>query len=600
MLKKIFGLSCKNTCKYICLFCVLFSLAACSTKKSKEDLLDLERKAGYNNVDDIVFVPDLPDDDETPLSAIDKQVLGTGSELGQPISDEDWKDVVLHYKYFTRKKRDSFDRFIERGELWLPHIRKIFKDNNVPEEIAYLAIVESGFNPTAVSRVGATGVWQFMPYTGTKYGLTQNAWIDERRDTYKATKAAAAYLTKLYGDFGNWFLAIAAYNAGEGKISRALEGTGGADNFFDLSRKNYMLQGKTQLKDETKQYVPRFIAVSKIMKNLDLLGFKKPNPNAALKTETIEVKGGTDLVGLAKSMGMRWEDFAFLNPAFRRQISHPRELNTVYILSEGKDKALAFLERQESRAFAGWKDYTVKKGESVASLSKKFSVPVLMLKKVNPNLSDRPKAGTIVMVPSSKAALRETLDVTPAFEASSKSKKDKTRTIAEINTKGRFYTVSSGDTLYSLSRAWGTTPDLVRKANKMRDDELIRIGQRLVIPGDVELPDNYEVPPVTRKKTLKSEQESSSKTKKIETVKKQDKQEPAVKENKKKDKQTTNANSELKTNNTTKNKSYTIVKGDTLYSLARKNKTTTDAILKLNNFKSANDIKIGRNIKIPQ
>ena len=142
-----------------------------------------------------------------------------------------------------------------------------------PEDLAYLAIVESGYKPEAFSHAGAAGAWQFMPSTGKKYGLDQDKWTDERLDPYEATEAAASYLQKLYDDFGDWPTAIAAYNAGEGKMQRALEGSG-SRNFFEVRERNETLPEKTRLREETKQYVPRFLAVTKIMRNLPQLGFE--------------------------------------------------------------------------------------------------------------------------------------------------------------------------------------------------------------------------------------------------------------------------------------------------------------------------------------
>ena len=165
----------------------------------------------------------------------------------------------------------------KQSEQYIAYAKKVFRDQGMPEELANLAIVESGYKPEAVSRVGAAGAWQFMPETGLHYGLAQDSWQDERFDPWRATEAAAMYLRKLYNDFGDWPTAIAAYNAGEGKLLRAKEKTG-ASNFFEVKARNHILDEKARLKDETKNYVPKFMAVSKIMRNLEELGFEAIEP----------------------------------------------------------------------------------------------------------------------------------------------------------------------------------------------------------------------------------------------------------------------------------------------------------------------------------
>lgn len=583
-------------------------LTACGSKKTN-DVASYNDPLHYSGADEVVLPPDLPDDDGAPLTDLEKKILCTPSELGQPVSTEDWQDVVLHFKYFTRKKRESFQRFLDRSELWLPYVQQTFRENKVPEEIAFLAFVESGFNPNAVSRVGATGVWQFMPYTGAKYGLTQNAWVDERRDTYKATQAAADYLNKLYGDFGNWYLAMAAYNAGEGKISRAINCVG-SDTFFDLSRKNHMLEGKTQLKEETRQYVPRFIAVSKIMKNLKELGFREPNPKGALDLEPLELKSGTDLVGLSRNLGMSWDEFVSLNPSFKRQSSHPRDTTVAYVPPFKKEVALAFLDRQESRALAGWNDYKVKKGENLASLSKKFKVPASILRKVNQGNLSSIKAGDVVMVPANKEALRNVADAMPAeaqpiASTGKAGKNSKAGVIAEASDSGFFHTVAPGETLFSLARSWNSTPDAVRKLNKMGPDAMLKSGQRLAIPGGAS-GGSTQLAAVKSEKTAKPAPNLIAAVGKPQNALKPGKQnfadlEKSAKADKsvKEKKVTRVADAATPAKNAKSGSRYVVQPGDTLYSLARKNSTSVDAIIKANGFDSSGKLKVGASIKMP-
>jgi hypothetical protein len=173
---------------------------------------------------------------------------------------------VLHWvDYFTGRGRQHFERYLERSELFIPYILPLLRENKMPEDLVYLAMIESGFNNMARSHAKAVGPWQFVSATGKRYGLMVNWWVDERRDTQKSTLAAIAYLKDLYAMFGSWELAASAYNAGEGKIARAIRRYGTQD-FWALARHRY-------LRAETRDYVPKIIAAAIVAKNRTQFGF---------------------------------------------------------------------------------------------------------------------------------------------------------------------------------------------------------------------------------------------------------------------------------------------------------------------------------------
>lgn len=240
-------------------FCLLLA-GGCGSKQKKGQPLSMPS----------LIIPG--DEGGEPLTPTELAAFQNTARIDRDIHKASMPDVVLQYKHFLRKGRGTMSVFSRNAEPYLGYARKVFRSRGMPEELAYLALVESGYRPDAESRVGALGAWQFMPYTGMKYGLTQDWWLDERLDPYRATEAAADYLQKLYGDFRDWPTAIAAYNAGEGKMSRAKEGTG-ARNFYEVVERNHKLDEKARLRPETVQYVPRFLAMSKIMRNLPQLGF---------------------------------------------------------------------------------------------------------------------------------------------------------------------------------------------------------------------------------------------------------------------------------------------------------------------------------------
>lgn len=346
-------------------------------------------------------------DEGLPLSDVEMRALLSTGEVDHGLSTDDMREVQVYFKHYIHSARPVVERFMRRGQSYIGYTRRIFRERGLPEELAYLAFVESGYNPVAVSRSNAVGMWQFMAGTGRQYGLRQDWWMDERRDPYHATRAAADYLAKLYDDFGDWHLAVAAYNAGEGKIGRALQGTQ-TESFFDLCRNNGLLDDKAQLKEETRQYVPRFLAVCKIMRNADALGF---SPAEAVDTERtllpvaeLSARPGTDLAALAGRLGMSWDEFAAYNPAFRRSITPPDRYTPVYVPSALQARASLAL-RDASLTGSGWATYTVAKGDSMGRISKRTGVPVSILRQLN-RKSEPLKVGAKLRIPGRAGAVQ--------------------------------------------------------------------------------------------------------------------------------------------------------------------------------------------------
>ena len=321
------------------------------------------------------------DPQEGELSAQEKQLLFSKNGLIFGLEQHENKKVEQYINYFSHKAKDSFTRWLKRSEEYLPLVREAMDGNGLPHDLALLPFTESGYNPKAYSRAGAAGMWQFMPSTGRKYGLTVNWWIDERRDPYLSTDAAIRYLKDLYALFDDWYLALAAYNAGEGKIGRAIRALK-VNTFFDLAKKNKRLRYRSRLRRETLNYIPKFIAISKIFQNLEALGFEKVNWDSGKKVQHITVPGGTDLLALARAGNMPWADFHALNPAYRRQVSPPNKETTAHVPVDKSEAMLAYLSDPGSRPYAGYTVYVVRQGDSWWSISRKFRVPISVLKKV--------------------------------------------------------------------------------------------------------------------------------------------------------------------------------------------------------------------------
>lgn len=342
----------------------------------------------------------VPDDDPTPLSSKELAALQSTGQVDKSVPPEAMDDVTRQYKYYLHKGRNSVCVFSKRAEGYLSYSRQVFRSRGIPEELAYLAIVESGYRVDARSPVGAAGAWQFMPGTGERFGLTQDWWTDERLDPYESAEAAADYLQKLHEYFGDWPTAVAAYNAGEGKISRAKEGTGGK-NFYEIKARNHMLDDKAQLREETKQYVPRFLAITKIMRNLPDLGFEPIRPENAPGVRRLTARPGTDLNGMAEACGMSWGEFAAYNRHHKHRITDTGRSTFVYVPAQKERQAQAFLGSSRCTAYAGWGAMRVaSSADSWEKISRRCGVPVAQLRALNPGES-RLSAGQTVLAPRS-------------------------------------------------------------------------------------------------------------------------------------------------------------------------------------------------------
>jgi membrane-bound lytic murein transglycosylase D len=287
------------------------------------------------------------------------------------------ESVDRHIRCFTGSKRDVFNRWLSRAKKYEPTIREILRKNDLPEDLVYVAMIESGFNMKARSRARAMGPWQFMDDTGRQYGLRVDYWVDERYDLEKSTVAAARYLKKLFDQFGCWYLVAASYNAGENRVRRAME-NGRTKDFWEL--REYKM-----LPRETQEYVPQLIAAATIAKDPDRYGFVNVRPNAVFRLTKAYVPGGLPLRDIAYASGADPADMKALNPELLQGITPPGK-NRYQIKLPATGRSVDMAEKLETGM--AWKrqvlkvtEHRVRAKDSVNRISRLYGVtrPDLML-----------------------------------------------------------------------------------------------------------------------------------------------------------------------------------------------------------------------------
>ncbi len=268
--------------------------------------------------------------------------------------------------FFQTAFKERFEKYLSRSGRYLPIVQKVMKESNVHEDIAYLPLIESGFNPMAVSRAKATGLWQFMKMTAKHYGLRVDQWIDERYDTVKSTKAAMRYFKDLYAMFGSWPLSMASYNAGEGRIGRTLAATGATDY--------WQLKEMGRMPRETRDYVPKFMASTMIAKDPEAYGFSVSYEKPLLYDEVL-VPRQTSLLAISRVTGVSLADIKAYNPELRRHTTPPNY--PTYLLKLPVGKKEAFLENRS--------ELPVYKMESIRPKKTKTSIKSKRAKTVSPS-----------------------------------------------------------------------------------------------------------------------------------------------------------------------------------------------------------------------
>lgn len=379
-------------------------------------------------------------------------------------------------KNFLKNKRGYFERIMGLSAFYFPMFERELDAYNIPLEMKYLAIVESALNPRAKSRVGATGLWQFMYATGKQYGLEVSSYVDERSDPIKSTTTAAVYLSKLYEIFGDWDLALAAYNSGPGNVSKAIRRSGGYQNYWNI---------RHNLPRETAGYVPAFLATMYIFEYAEEHGFVSERPKYhGFETDTIRVKQMISLDQVAEATQLPIEELQFLNPSYKLDIIPvienknyylrlPRTAIGAFVANESTiyTSAKAELDEREKPLPQFFESqakttYRVRSGDNLGFIARKYGVRVSQLKQWNGLRSNNISIGQrLTIYPTNHVAVQQTN--TPTKTSTTQGQK--------------MYTVKSGDSLWSISQKFpGVSVQNIRDWNDISGNSL-KPGMKLKV-----------------------------------------------------------------------------------------------------------------------
>ena len=387
--------------------------------------------------------------------------------------------VVAWLDYFQGAGRGHFARYLARSGRHVPVMQDILKKYAMPQDLVYIALIESGFSARAYSRAHAVGHWQFIKGTGRHYGLAVNNWVDERRDPHKATVAAARYLRDLFDEFGDWYLAMAAYNAGEGKIRKAIQRTG-TRNFWEMIERD-----RRYLRAETKDYVPKFIAAAILAKSPERFGFGDVVYEQPVEVEKVKVDTQTDLQVVARCAEVGTSELEDLNPELIRGTTPPSAGNYEILLPKGAGNKfeVAFAKLPPSERLMVVR-HQVRRGDTAGRIAKRYGVSVRELLAANGLRSAAAiKRGTNLVIPTGGEA-KEAVRAVVAEESG--------------RPRGNLvkHRVQRGETLGLIAQNYGVNISSVKTWNRLRRN-MIHEGQTLKIYSADEEAASHEV----RKKT---------------------------------------------------------------------------------------------------
>ncbi len=553
--------------------------------QTTQDLPDqFESNDSLNQVENELTMTDSLQEPKVSFANVDVPVFEDSvyrARLGAlitPVSLTYNEEIKKYINLYVLNRREQVSRMLGLSKIYFPVFDQIFSQYGIPPEVKYLAIIESALNPHAVSRMGATGMWQFMYGTAKQYGLTINSYVDERKDIIRSTEGAAQYLRGMYDVYGDWLLAIASYNCGPGNVNRAISLSGGK-TFWEI---------RDYLPKETRNYVPAFIAATYVMTYYELHDLSPAYPKYTIESiATVDVSDKMACEQIASLTGLTLEEFKFLNPGLKCSVipgapvySYACKLpgDRIGMFHENKDSIIFLSQNAKTTWYPGYtsgsvKTYTVRSGDNLGKIAQKYNVSVAQLKKWNKLSSSTIRTGQKLKVSSPYTSnTNSTASAAVKKSVAPVAKPDTLQTIAgktdstdksvassrETNANPvlhKTYTVRPGDNLTSIAASKNVSVAALKKWNNI-SGSTIKSGQKLKlyepdVPAEAASPEDNNQHQVSG---------TPSKTSSVST--------------------------------------YTVKKGDYLQKIAAQHQVTVADIKKRNNLTS-NTVWAGQKLSIP-
>lgn len=466
------------------------------------------------------------EDDTTKYDNNDSLIFKRLCDIHTPIQVAYNDKVKRFIELYSVQRQRSSSVILGLAQYYFPWMKAVFDKYDLPEELVYITIIESALNPTAVSRAGATGIWQFMYGTGKLYGLEVNSYVDDRRDPYKATEAAARHFRDLYNIFGDWGLAISAYNCGAGNVRKAIQRSGGKTDFWGVY---------PYLPRETQNYFPAFIGAMYMMTYHNLYGIQPAKMSIPLDVDTLMINKETHFMQIANVLGISYDEIKTLNPQYKKDIipafaegmpvrlrsndllryialsdsvsnynydayfNPTKNLNQVAAAGTVSDDGMMIVQKTPN------KYHVVKKGETLGKIAAKYHTTVANIKSINHLRTTSlrigqkliVKKGTTVKVPNPNAkpandsvnAIAQNATDSVNAKANDSVPTDgaakaqpEIKPVPQPQPSYTSYTIRQGDTLSSIARRYGTTANEIAEYNNLVNKDALKIGQKLKIP----------------------------------------------------------------------------------------------------------------------
>ncbi|MCC6385026.1 MAG: LysM peptidoglycan-binding domain-containing protein [Bacteroidia bacterium] len=458
-----------------------------------------------------------PAPDNSEVSSTDnfsfsnEMILARMASRPSPIPFEMNEQVRKYIDLYAVKRKELLKRMLGMSELYFPMFEEVLDKEGLPLELKYLSVVESALNPIAVSKAGATGIWQFMYQTARMYGMNISSYIDERRDPLKATYAMTRYFKDMYALYNDWLLSIAAYNCGPNNVNKAILRSGGKTNFWEIS---------PFLPLETRGYVPAFLAIYYVMQFAEVHDISPIQPKLSFfDIDTVFINQGASLAKVAEMLDMTYQDLLYLNPSYKKGfipngytgiLRIPKAKMNIFILRyEGSqlmdDKlpapVLANMKLNPDGTPMNGFDYvnirtkkihTVHRGESLQSIARKYHVSVESIKKDNRLKSNYLKAGQkLAVYQTSRKLVAIENNTEIAADSGAKAATD-TLAVKTQNSTARpdtadgiiYHTVEKGDTIWNIAKRYEASVEHIMQLNKINKPSELQLGKKIKIPID--------------------------------------------------------------------------------------------------------------------